>query len=451
MRKSGTTHALLACALLAASGAPAIAQELEASTRAEQVSLADAIRRHPEDYAATYRYVLLSIELRDEEAAIGALERLLAFNPKLSRARKELGFLYARLGAYATASVHLREALASPDLDPIHKAQIEAQLPDIEKQTQASRWRGRFQTGLRVQSNANYVPSDALFLTRGVYFPSSPLRQKSDVNAFEYGRIQHEYDFQNGRGDVFETDGSAYLTQQFALDRYNVAVFSGSTGPRLALSPEYLPGVTVRPYLTGAVTMLGNVNYLNTGGAGVSARAPICRFFAIEPGVEWRAQHVDARDPFGQNYYSSLQPYATGDAVTGYLGATYAATDYIKLETKATYTRYSARNIAQSSDLVGGEALLRLEVEPPLREIPRRWTIAPYVRLAKQNFDSANPIVDPTRARRDTIWTYGLALEAPINGWLGVAGHLQYINNVSNIQSFRAHDLSLAIGPVAKF
>ncbi len=61
--------------------------------RAEQARLGDHIRQHPTDYEATYRYVLLSTELKDYEAGIGALERLLGFNPGLSRARKELGFL----------------------------------------------------------------------------------------------------------------------------------------------------------------------------------------------------------------------------------------------------------------------------------------------------------------------------------------------------------------------
>ena len=42
--------------------------------------------------------------------AIGALERLLMFNPDLSRARKELGFLYARLGNWELAAQHLRAA-----------------------------------------------------------------------------------------------------------------------------------------------------------------------------------------------------------------------------------------------------------------------------------------------------------------------------------------------------
>jgi hypothetical protein len=57
--------------------------------RAEQSALAMHIQLSPKDYESTFRYVHVSSELHDYEAAIGALERLLMFNPKLARAEKE--------------------------------------------------------------------------------------------------------------------------------------------------------------------------------------------------------------------------------------------------------------------------------------------------------------------------------------------------------------------------
>jgi hypothetical protein len=50
-------------------GGDAIAVQADESPRAELMRLGDLIRQYPEDYASTYRYVLLSVELRDEEAA----------------------------------------------------------------------------------------------------------------------------------------------------------------------------------------------------------------------------------------------------------------------------------------------------------------------------------------------------------------------------------------------
>lgn len=193
----------------------AIAQD---DPRAEQARLAAHIQLHPTDYEATYRYVLLSTELRDYEAGIGALERILMFNPNLSRARKELGFLYAQLGSYELSAQHLRKALAEGDLDPVQVAQVEAQLPDIEKRTQANRLYLRIHTGLRAQSNANFFPTNNLFQVGGVGVASAASR-KGDINSFQLVQAAHDLDFQNARGDQLETRLTGYATEQFRLPR----------------------------------------------------------------------------------------------------------------------------------------------------------------------------------------------------------------------------------------
>ena len=88
---------------------------------------------------------------------------------------------------------------------------------------------------------------------------------------------------------------------------------------------------------------------------------------------------------------------------------------------------------------------------PPLREIPRRWTIAPYARFTQTAFDSPNFLVDPFHARRDDAWIYRVALDAPVGPRWGFTSHLEFLRNDSNIQNFRMHDLSFVFGPVAKF
>ena len=444
--------ALVFFALTLCAGASARAGE----PRDEQARLAEEIRRRPSDYEATYRYVILSIELRDDEAAIGALERLLMFNPKLSRAQKELGFLYARLGAYQTAILHLRAALAAGDLDPVQTAQIEAQLPDIEKQTQASRFYGRLQVGIRAQSNANFFPANNLFQVGGVGVRSFAPRQ-SDINSFQLANFAHDYDFQNQRGDTLETRATVYATQQFSLPRYSVALFSGSFGPRLALAPELLPGVTIKPYATGTVALLGDgtdgpIDYFKAAGGGVNLRAPINYYLTLEPGFEWRALYVRPGGLFGGGgLFSSLSTLASGDALTGYLNGVVRATDDISLETRLAYTRSRADLAVQSSDQVDVQALLRLDVAPPYALIGRKWTIAPYARFTHLAFDAANPLLDPFRARRDDVWTYGILLEAPITSNLGLSGHLEFARNDSNLPNFRSHNVSVTFGPTAKF
>lgn len=415
------------------------------SALAEQAQLADHIRLHPTDYDATYRYVVLSTELKDFEAGIGALERLLTFNPRLSRARKELGFLYARLGAYQIAAQHLRRALESGDLDAVQVAQVEAHLSDIEKQNEANRWYGRFQVGVRSQSNASYFPSNDLFRVGGIDRAALATR-RSDFNAFELGEVAHDYDFQNQNGDRFETRIAGYATQQFNLSQYNVGLLSASAGPRLALSPDYLPGVTVKPYVTGLVSSLGNINYLNSGGAGVSVNVPVGPMLAIEPGFEWRSLSVNTRGVSPQ-----VSTLSSGDALQALLAGYFRPMDNVRIETRLSYTRGDSHDSAQSFDQFEAQGSLRVDFDPPVDWIGRKWTIAPYGRVFQIQFDSANLFLDPFRARRDVAWTTGVAFEAPITANFGFASAIEYSRNWSNLPNFNTNNLSVIFGPVAKF
>jgi len=427
---------------------PVFAQNLivdEQNARAEQARLAEHIRVHPTDYDTTYRYVVLSTELKDYEAGVGALERLLTFNPALSRARKELGFLYARLGAYQLSAQHLRRALAAGDLDAAQVAQIESHLPEIEKQNEASRWYGRFQVGVRSQSNANFFPSNDLFRVGGVD-RIGVLQRRSDFNAFELGEVAHDYDFQNQNGDRFETRISGYATQQFRLSEYNVGLFSISAGPRLALAPDSLPGVTVKPYVTGLVSSLGNINYLNSGGAGFNVNVPLGPIFSVEPGFEWRALSVNTR-----GFTPTVATLASGDTLNAYLTAYAKPVDDVRLETRLSYVRGETHNSPQSFNQIEAQGLLRIDFDPPVYEIGRKWTIAPYGRVFQLQFDSANLFLDPFRARRDVGWATGVAFEAPITPNFGFATAFEYSRNWSNLPNFNSNNFSVTVGPVAKF
>lgn len=418
---------------------------------AEKAQLAAHIQSHPEDYDATYRYVVLATETRDYEAAIGALERVLMFNPKLTRARKELGFLYARLGAYEVAAQHLRAAKAAGDLDAVQLAQINAQLPDIEKRTQANQLSIRMHFGLRAQSNANFFPSNNLFQIGGVGIGSAAPR-KGDINAFQLVQASHDYDFGTQRGDRLETRVTGYATEQFRLPQYSVAIFGGSIGPRMFIPQSLFNSLSVRPYLTGAVSMLGSNNYLNTGGAGASVRAEFAPGVWLEPGAEWRALWVDTgRSVFGPLPFATLSTLATGDVVTGYLSGSYRIFDNLRLDGRFAYSRANAGFAAQSSDQVDVQAMLRVEVDPPLPIIARRWTIAPYARFTHLAFDAANPIVNPFVARRDAAWFYGIMLDAPVTETFGFNGSLEFARNDSNLPNFKTQNVSVTFGPTARF
>ena len=394
----------------------------ETQSRAELDRLADEIRLHPTDYDKTYAFIRLASRLGYDEEAISALQRLLMFNPNLARARKELGYLYAKIGADRSAELQMRRALESPNLDSAQKAQIEAQLPDIEKASEDKRLYGSLQIGIRSQSNANYFPAGGLFGVGGVQ-TSALVGQRSDTNTFQLGQAALDWDFLGPRGPTLEMRGLIYATQQFSLPQYDVALFAGSIGPRF----EIAPGLSVKPYATGAASVLGDINYLNDGGGGITFRKDFGRGFVLEPGVEYRSLYVNDGGPSPWNWAAhTVSTLATGDVYTGSLNAFYRFSDTVKFEGRGAYSRASTILSSQSSDTIDLQAMLRFEIEPPLPEIPRRWTIAPYARFMQMAFDSPNFLVDPLYARRDDAWTYGVALDAPMGPQWGFTGHLEY-------------------------
>jgi hypothetical protein len=207
-----------------------------------------------------------------------------------------------------------------------------------------------------------------------------------------------------------------------------------------------------RPYLTGAVSMLGGSNYLNAGGAGASVRVEFKPDVWLEPGAEWRSLWVDPlRGAFGLQSYATLSTLASGETVTGYLGGSYLVFEGARLDGRVAYSRANAGFAAQSSDQVDVQAMLRLEVDPPHPLIARRWTIAPYARFTHLAFNAPNPLVNPFVARRDSAWTYGMMLDAPVTEIFGFAGNLEFARNDSNLPNFKTQNVSVSFGPTMKF
>ncbi|MFX9858938.1 hypothetical protein ABTP71_18635, partial [Acinetobacter baumannii] len=64
-----------------------------AQDASEQQNLFQQMVRNPGNHEITFAYVKVATTRGDYEAAIGALERLLFYNPRLTRVKYELGAL----------------------------------------------------------------------------------------------------------------------------------------------------------------------------------------------------------------------------------------------------------------------------------------------------------------------------------------------------------------------
>ncbi len=439
----GAVGRWLVCALvlLAVPLDTALAQD----TAAEQQRLYEQMVRQPTNYEITSAYVKVATERGDYEAAIAALERLLYYNPDLAKVKYQLGVLYYRLGSYEMARRYFREALANPDLDAATKALIETNLSYSDKELQQSRFSIFAQTGLRYQSNASYAPSSGLVSVEGQDYgllPSQGVR--SDGNAFGLFGASHDYDLQDNGGTVLETRAIGYATGQFQLSDLDVALFDASFGPRMALAPGSLPGVTIKPYVVGGDSWVGGAQYLSSVGAGVSLGVPVGARLTFDPNFEWRHMNLDTSA-------QQFSGFNSGDWFTGGVASSYAFNDQLKIDSRAYYRRGDAFESFQSFNQWVGEAALPYQFAPPFAGIPVSWMVSPFARLVRTAFDSPNPYIDPSITRTDTEWVAGLIVSTPITQNFGISTTVEFDDTESTITNYRQQNLSILSGPTARF
>jgi hypothetical protein len=435
------THVLLsALALLLTSTELSLAQD----AASEQERLYALMVRQPANYDVTFAFVKAATDRGDYEAAIGALERLLYYNPDQPLVKYEIGTLYYRLRAYEMAKRYFLEALASPGLDAETKARIETYLPMADKQLQQSRWSGFAQVGVRYQTNASFAPSSGLIRFGGTDILPSIGAGKADWNWFALTGISNDYDLQNQRGDVLETRFIGYLNQQFRLTDFDVGLFDASFGPRMALAPDLLPGVTVKPYVTGGNTWVAGSQYYSSVGAGISLAIPVGPQMSLEPVFEWRRADFSISDP-------AVSGFGSGNWYTGGLASSFTFSDQVKLDTRVYYRHGDAALNFQVFNQWTGEAALTFQFAAPFSSIPQNWAFSPFVRVIRTDFGAPNPAIDPTITRTDTEWDAGLTFNTPFSQAFGLSTTVQYARTDSTLPNYRLNNLSILSGPTVRF
>ncbi len=82
----------------------------------------------PTNVDKTLEYAALAVEMKDYEAAIPPLERLLLSYPNASKIQLELGELYTLLGSDAAAKTYFEDVLENPQAEADHISQAKAHL-----------------------------------------------------------------------------------------------------------------------------------------------------------------------------------------------------------------------------------------------------------------------------------------------------------------------------------
>lgn len=440
-----TAGAFSASAQAPGQAVSAALQAADPTLRAEYEALFRRILANPADLDANFRFAEIATRIGDLEAAIGALERIVFYNPTLARVRLELGILYFRLGSYAMAREYFETAVAGPDVPPEVADRVRGFLAEIDRRLSTTQWSFYGQTGLRHQTNASAGPASAVvrsFGTTGLL--DRRFVRRPDWNVFALGSLRHVLDFENQRGDVWETNVATYNTRQFEVTRLNVNLLEVQTGPRLALNPDAWPGAYVRPYAVGGVVALGNSYYLGSAGAGIGVGASFGAL-QVEPFAELRRRSFDN---------SPLYPTATqqdGRLLTAGIVAGSPLQGTLRWQARAAYVD----NDTQDRFRWFGYRQANLDLAVPFDFAgpwgDRPWTLTPLAGLTYTLYDAPNPQVDPRVRREDLEWRVGAGIDLPLFQAVGFGAQVVYSRTDSNLRNYRIDNLAVSFGPTLRF
>jgi hypothetical protein len=436
---------------LATSDSTSAASPTAPQTAQDKRVLADLLFKRllvkPDDLDAGFRYAELETELGDYEAAIGALERMLYYNPNLPRVKLQLGVLYFRLHSYEMARSYFNAVLALKDLPPDVRTEVEVYIAAVDRAVAINQFSVYGQVGLAYQTNANAGPNSPNVLALGQNALLSPQFQKTpDWNAFGLVAAHHFYDFDDQRGDGWESDLVAYYSQQFKITRLDLGLVELRTGPRFGLG-DY-GGLSVHPYAIGNAMTLGGPDYLNTLGGGLSAYWPVNEQLTLTPGVEFR-----------NRWFSNSQNYPTasgqsGGQWIGYLFGTGLVSAPLGLswqgrlsftDANAGYTPYGFRDFSIDVGLPYAFSA------PAFAHTATLWTLTPAVGFSYTPYAAPDPIVDPFVKRVDRQWRVSAVLDTTFYKNLGFTLQVQYLHTDSTIPNYRLQDFIVAAGPTFRF
>ena len=143
--------------------------------------------------------------------------------------------------------------------------------------------------------------------------------------------------------------------------------------------------------------------------------------------------------------------FGSGDWYAGGFSSGVKFQEWLKLDSRGLFRRGESNLVFQSFHQWTAEAALTIEFAPPFEMLSRNWSVIPFAKYIKTDFDAANPFIDPFTVRADKQWIVGAMFNAPIAKGLGVTATVQYDKVDSNIKNYTQDNFSVMVGPTARF
>ncbi|MDQ8727941.1 tetratricopeptide repeat protein [Bradyrhizobium sp. LHD-71] len=433
--------AFVLAAPLSTDNARAVAQTPAAVVKDSYDALFQQMFQNPSNLEVSFKFAELAAVRGDYEAAIGALERMLFFNPNLPRVKLELGVLYFKLGSWDLARSYLQDAIKGSDVPNDIRAQVNAYLAEIARRQAPYEFAVFAHAGARWQSNANIGPDGLIVRAIGQdAILNDKFARAPDWNWFQVAAMHYIHKI-NKRGDAFEVVFTGYASQQHRFTQFDLGIVEATAGPRIAIDQK----ASFKIYGIGTGVMLAHHKYIESGGAGFSIRGPLGSFGLAEGYIEHRHRRFFDSDEFPT---ASEQ---TGNLTTAAINAELRF-GVVRLTTRVGFDRNNARFDYNSYDRWSADVGLPMEFSVPgFDGAPRQVVVTPTAGYSDTRYDEPNWIVDPFVFRKDREARVGGIIDVQLYQNYGLRTTITHTWIDSNLPNYDLKNFTVAFGPTARF
>lgn len=409
---------------------------------ARREALFQSMLADPANLDVAFEYAKLSIFVRDYDAAIATLERMLIFAPALAQLRLELGILYYRIEAYDMATAYLRQAVAGPGVPADVRARVERYLDQIALLANPPTISGYLFTALRWQSNANSAPGSQNVTLNGLTFLlDEESTGASDGSIVTAGGVHFQREIKNGKGDRIEADVVFYSARYFDQTQVNLEFVEGRVGPNFNLNRFNMEKTRLSFYVIGNWAQLEDDTYFGSGGGGMRLFNYADERATLDMRTETRIrQYNDTRDRPTSSFRDGPQSIVS-------VAYSYLLRPRVTLFAHGHVQRESAERSFFSNWEVARSAGVAVSMPNPInKEKGRDWVLQLGGGVIDRKFDMPDPSIDPVNAEKDDIYWARGALTIPIKEKYALIPQVEYRDQDSNYDIYKFHNLTVQIG-----
>ena len=436
MRKLASVLGRCFLAALLISASPVLAQEGdETELRRQQAEQFAKMFNDPDNLDLMYEYARTSVRLKDYEAAISTLERILIYRPDTPQVELELGAAYYRIGSYTIARFYFEEAKADPDAPEDLIARADAFLAEIDNRTETSVLVGQVSFATIATTNANNGHSTRLIDFAGltVRLDGPDVTAQSDVGGSIGVNATHIYDLGGTNEDSWRTNVAAFSVRYKDTDAGASDVIILRSGPQLSVT-EDRHGPKFRPYVEfDHVRSSLDALYTTIGvGAELTNTLDARRSLFSDLRIGWR------------DYHSGGVQVLDGLQIRGVAGLNYFHSDALSFRGLALFEYDGAETRSQRAVELGLSGGLQYNYDGGFDAAGRLWSIAANATLLRREHFRTDSVA--LVRRQDTDLRLSLGHTAHLQDGLALTVRGDYFRRFSNSRNFRLSSFSMNFG-----